>query len=180
MTEKIKGAPAKQASTTKVLRPFFDEKRAKALETEAMKWTGTPYIPNLMVKGRGVDCCRLPIALYQAFGLFTYEGFKMPEYKAFQDGEKSLEMLVSELKKGGFQEDPRKGTQRIKDNDVFAPACGSLVVFRVGRERKLHVGLALTSGFLHVMPGKNTRRDGFNKAWRDRVESVWVPSVETK
>lgn len=36
---------------------------------EALTWLGTPYHPHARVKGAGVDCAQMPIAVYSACGI---------------------------------------------------------------------------------------------------------------
>lgn len=174
MTDKKKET---KAEVQKELRPFFNEHRSQSLEKEALNWAGTPYLPNTMLRGRGVDCCRLPFALYQSIGLVSPKTV-LPEYKAFQDGKRSQTLLADQLETLGFAKEPNKAMKKGKEGDVFAPPCGSLLVFEIGRERKLHLGLALTSGFLHVMPNRPARREGITKAWVKRVVAVWTPFVQ--
>ena len=181
--------------------PYFDDAKGAALEKEAIKWAGTPYVPNTMIIGVGVDCLRLPVALYRAFGLL--QGFKFPEYRALQAAERNLGLVLEGIRENGFQNDPKKGMvtkivkierspteEEAKTNgnsdpvledgkeQLFKPKCGSLIVFKVGKDETIHLGLALTSGFIHVMPNRHARREGFTEKWQKRVLSVWEPTVE--
>ena len=40
-----------------------------AIVAEAMSWLGTPYAHRQRLKGVGVDCAQLPLAVYRACGL---------------------------------------------------------------------------------------------------------------
>lgn len=58
--------------------PSETDLRARIVE-EARSWLGTPYHHHAMVKGAGVDCAMLLVAVYGAVGLLP-EGFDPRPY----------------------------------------------------------------------------------------------------
>lgn len=175
--ETVKKTPKKRV-------PLFDsDEKMQALETEAKKWFGTPYLPQTMIMGVGADCLRLPCALYRAYGIL--QGFEFPDYKTLQSSSRNQKLIEEGLKESGFIRDPNDGIEEEKvDGEdpvkVLKPKCGSLVLFKIGKEETIHLGLALTSGFIHVMPSRRARRESFTEKWQKRLVSVWEPTVEVK
>lgn len=55
------------------------EERA-AVIAEATSWLGTPYHHRAMVKGHGVDCAMLPLAVYRAAVPHRMPSFEVPAY----------------------------------------------------------------------------------------------------
>lgn len=53
----------------RVVSPDQEEAEREAVWAEALTWQGTPYHHRAAVKGQGVDCARLPIAVYAAVGV---------------------------------------------------------------------------------------------------------------
>lgn len=48
---------------------MIDESETRAaIVAEALSWEGTPYHPHARIKGAGVDCAQLPVAVYSACG----------------------------------------------------------------------------------------------------------------
>ena len=53
------------------------EDKLKKVSDIAETWVGTPYKYGVKVKGRGIDCARLILSVFQEAGLIP-EGFKPP------------------------------------------------------------------------------------------------------
>lgn len=60
------------------LRPDSDEERHAVME-EALSWLRTPYQHYARVKGAGVDCAQLPIAVYSTCGIIPAVDPKYPK-----------------------------------------------------------------------------------------------------
>ena len=64
-----------------------------AIVAEALTWIGTPYAPDAAIKGVGIDCAQLPLAVYQAVGLIDpafKTGFYPQEWHIHRDRERLL------------------------------------------------------------------------------------------
>jgi cell wall-associated NlpC family hydrolase len=69
-------------------------KRAEIV-AEAMTWLNTPYHHNSSIKKVGVDCARLPAAIYYAVGLIPLvEPEYSPQWMLHHDQEKFLEFVL--------------------------------------------------------------------------------------
>ncbi len=84
---------------------------------EAMEWKGTPYHHRARVKGAGVDCAQILIAVYSAAGLIdAFEtGDYPPDWMMHRDEERYLGFIKGYADK------------------VESPLPGDVVLYRVGR-----------------------------------------------
>lgn len=66
-----------------------------AVIAEARRWIGTPYHHRASVFGAGVDCARMPIAVYSAVGIFPWydPGEYTPDWFLHQREERYLEQV---------------------------------------------------------------------------------------
>jgi cell wall-associated NlpC family hydrolase len=59
-----------------------------------MSWVGTPYHSNARVKGAGVDCAQMPIAVYHACGLIPdLDPEYSPQWHLHHDDELYLDQV---------------------------------------------------------------------------------------
>lgn len=72
----------------------IDQQRA-AVVAEALSWLGTPYHHLAQVKGAGVDCGQLLLAVYRDAGLIpqTESGYYPSDWHFHRDDERYLEMV---------------------------------------------------------------------------------------
>lgn len=73
----------------------LERAQREAVVSEARSWLETPYHHLARVKGAGVDCAQLPIAVYAAAGLIPdfNPGVYAPQWFLHRDGEKYLEQV---------------------------------------------------------------------------------------
>ena len=90
-----------------------------AVIAEAMTWLGTPWRHMARLKGVGVDCANLPIAVYGACGLIA--PFEPSPYPRDWHIHKREERIVPVVERFGREIDP--GDAQMAD----------LLVFRIGR-----------------------------------------------
>ena len=85
---------------------------------EALTWLGTPYHSHARIKGVGVDCAQLPVAVYVACGLIdTFN----PNYDAQWHMHRDEELYLDFVKPHAKEIDPK---------DVQA---GDFLIWRFGR-----------------------------------------------
>ena len=90
-----------------------------AVIAEAMTWLGTPWRHMARLKGVGVDCANLPIAVYGACGLI--EPFDPPPYPRDWHIHRNEERIVPVIERFGREIDPAQAQT------------ADLLVFRIGR-----------------------------------------------
>ena len=89
-----------------------------AIVAEALGWEGTPYHPNAMVKGIGVDCAMFPNACYSALGLAPRQAISYtPDWMMHRDEEVFLSFVTPHA--------------REIERDEAGP--GDFVIWRFGR-----------------------------------------------
>lgn len=67
-----------------------------AVVAEARTWLRTPYHHAGTIKGAGVDCAMLPLAVYRATGLlpeFSFDDYP-PDWHLHRDAERYLEIVT--------------------------------------------------------------------------------------
>jgi cell wall-associated NlpC family hydrolase len=89
-----------------------------AVEDEARTWLGTPYHSNARLRGIGVDCAQLPIAVFNALGVIPKLD---PEYVADWHLHRSEEKYVEWV---------LRYAREIKREEVGQ---GDLVLWKFGR-----------------------------------------------
>lgn len=65
---------------------------------EALSWQRTPYHPHAMIKGVGVDCARLPEAVYKAVGLLPAD-VAFPQFSEQYFLHQNAEVYLAEVVK---------------------------------------------------------------------------------
>ena len=108
-----------------------------AVVAEAMTWLGTPYHHHARIKGTGVDCAQLLIAVYAECELVpAVDPGKYPvEWHLHQNEEKFAEWL-----------------ERVGAREVQTPAPGDIALFRYGRTYS-HGGIVVGEQILHAYMG---------------------------
>ena len=144
--------------------PFKTPDQVKLLEEISNLWFGTPFITNNQIVGKGVDCVRLPVCILVSCGALPQD-FQWPQYGSTATKEVNWKAIKEGIDKHGFEE--------VKDVKKLQP--GDLLVFALGKQETVHLGLHLSSGFVHVMPNHTARRDDMTEKWKGRLKSVWRP-----
>lgn len=77
-----------------------EQQQRDLIVKEALSWVGTPYRHQAMVKGTGVDCAMILLAIFTSVGLF--DGVELPEYSSqwhlHRSEEKYLQTITKYLK----------------------------------------------------------------------------------
>ena len=115
------------------------EQRA-AVVAEALTWLGTPWRHAARLRGVGVDCCNLPIAVYAACGLI--EDFTPPPYPRDWHVHMREERIVPVIER--FGREIELGTEQVAD----------LLVFRIGRVFS-HCAIVIEPGRLGIHAAVN-------------------------
>lgn len=102
---------------TPIIELPVSEQRA-AVAQEAMAWLGTPYHHHARIKGVGVDCAQILIAIYAGLGLAPEidPGHYAHDWHLHQREEVYIDWV---LRAGG--------------HEVDAPGVGDIGLFRFGR-----------------------------------------------
>lgn len=90
-----------------------------AVIAEALTWLKTPYHDHARVKGAGVDCAQLPIAVYSAVGLIEPFEVSYPKDVYLHKGD---EIYINHVLQAGAVEIPAGQAQK-----------GDLALWRWGR-----------------------------------------------
>jgi cell wall-associated NlpC family hydrolase len=85
-----------------------EQQQRDLIVKEALSWVGTPYRHQAMVKGTGVDCAMILLAIFTSVGLL--DGVELPEYSSqwhlHRNEEKYLQTITKYLKPTN---DPKPG-----------------------------------------------------------------------
>lgn len=121
----------------------------KAIVEEAKTWLGTPYHHHGMVKGAGVDCAMILVAIYSKFGLLPKDFDPRPyptDWHLHRDAERYLGYLLQ------------------FGREVDAPQIGDVVVFKFGRAFS-HGAVYVGDGeIIHSYIGRGVVWDGLGSA----------------
>lgn len=88
-----------------------------AIVAEARTWLKTPYHHRAMVKGAGVDCAMILVAVYSAVGLI----------EKFDTGEYPIDWALHR------QEERYLGFLQKYGREVSTPGIGDVTVWKIGR-----------------------------------------------
>ena len=114
-----------------------------AVVAEAMTWLGTPWRHMARLKGVGVDCANLPIAVYAACGLI--EDFTPPPYPRDWHIHMREERIVPILQRFAREIDPADQQP------------GDPLVYKIGRVYS-HCALVIEPGRLGIHAAVNEGR----------------------
>jgi cell wall-associated NlpC family hydrolase len=103
----------------------------QAIIAEARTWLRTPYHQHGTLKGQGVDCAMLPIAVYAACGVIAPfdPGIYPPDWHMHRNDEKYLNLV------------------RARSVEVDQPQPGDFALFRIGRVFA-HGGICIGNGLV--------------------------------
>lgn len=113
-----------------------------AVESEALRWEGTPYHHHARIRGVGVDCAQILAAVYEAVGLVppTDLGQYAPDWHLHRSEEVYLRNVAAYCVR------------------TDTPGQGDIAVFKYGRCYS-HGGILLASGeILHAYIGRGVVR----------------------
>jgi cell wall-associated NlpC family hydrolase len=142
--------------------------RLAALQKEAARWEGTPFLPNSCSPGPkgGVCCHKLVGALYRAAGTLLVE---LPDAPAAHARFNATSIIEPWL-------DGRNEFERIPVPVAQEIIPGDLLGFRLLRILH-HIGVCIEPGvFLHTIEHLGTVRSAIEDAtWRRRLMAIWRP-----
>jgi cell wall-associated NlpC family hydrolase len=90
---------------------------------EAQAWINTPYLSNAMVKGAGIDCAMLLVAVYREVGLIPPDLDPRPYAPMWHLHQKSEE----------YKNIVERFAKEIAPPPAREPRPGDVVLFRIGR-----------------------------------------------
>lgn len=146
--------------TLRDLRTASDRGRVVA---EARTWLKTPFHHEARVKGAGVDCCQLLMAVYFSIGLIPVEHLAHYPKEWFLHTDQ--ERVLAEITKFCRQ--------------VDEPLPADIVTFRIGRARAAHAGILAEMTpyphMIHAHPRFGVTIDTLGKdhAYTDRISGWW-------
>ncbi|MCP5525018.1 MAG: C40 family peptidase [Verrucomicrobiales bacterium] len=112
------------------------------IETIAMKWKGTPFVPHAAQPGAGVDCVHLCGEILQEAGLIG--DYSFPTYRCDSGSHRDESVVLSWL----------NHSPAFVRTDGSRVQAGDVLCFHIGRVAH-HVGLALGPvRFIHALRGK--------------------------
>ncbi len=107
----------------------------KSVVQEALSWVGTPYHHHGRVKGVGVDCAQILLAVY-CDALALAPAMDVGHYSTQWHLHRGEEVYLSWLEKAGAKQ-------------VQAPAPGDIAMFRFGRTYS-HSAICVGDFFVHA------------------------------
>jgi hypothetical protein len=142
--------------------------RLRALQAEALRWTGTPFFPNSCSPGPkgGVCCHKLVGALYRAAGFLLVDLPDAPAAHARFNGSSLIEGWL----------DNRTEFIRFAVADPLTVMPGDLLGFRILRTLH-HIGVCVWPGvFLHAIEHLGTVQSALeDPTWGHRLLALWRP-----
>lgn len=121
----------------------------RQIVAEAATWLGTPYHHHGMVKGAGVDCAMILVAVYGKFGLMP-QGFDPRPYPQDWHLHRDAERYLGYLQQFGVE--------------VDAPQTGDVAVYKFGRAFS-HGGICTGGGrLIHSYMGRGVVWDDMDCA----------------
>lgn len=116
---------------------------------EAESWLGTPYHHEGMVKGAGVDCAMILVAVYKELGLIPLDVDPRPyphDWHLHRNAERYLNSLLQ------------------YSREVHKPDVGDVVLWKFGRTYS-HGGIYVGDGrIIHSYIGRGVVLDDINQA----------------
>jgi cell wall-associated NlpC family hydrolase len=138
-----------------------------AICAEAMTWERTPYHGHARLKGVGVDCAQLPIAVYSAVGIIPAI---QPEYSQQWMMHRDEEVYVAQI------------LEFSREIDAATVQAGDLLVWKFGRTYS-HSAIVLTPPLvIHAVMDANAvvqadyTGDELLRTHARRAFSVFTPS----
>ena len=148
------------------MKSYFENvERRAALVAEAMSWMGTPFRAYTAVRGGGVDCVSLCLAMYQAVGFLPV--LTLPQYRVGAGAhaeDSQLEKVIREIGRfaGGTPAPPYM--------------VGDLLGFNLGRVCH-HAGVVVNeTEFIHARRGYGVALGSLaDPFWKGKMEYQWRP-----
>jgi cell wall-associated NlpC family hydrolase len=143
--------------------PYFNHVgRRLILIAEASSWLGTPFRSYARVKGVGVDCVNLAMALYQETGFLN--GLSLPYYRVGEGAHIHTSKLEEWIEKCGRFERAQ------------SPAVGDALCIRFG-DVSHHVGVVTSDTmFIHVYRRQNATENSLaDSFWTEKTTAIWRP-----
>jgi len=130
-----------------------------AVVAEALAWEGTPFHDRARVKGAGVDCVNLLIAVYSAVGLIDESN---PDYKPqwFQHREEPRFLLGLEA----------HGARRIEPASALA---GDVLMYSYGRHAAHGAIVVDKTTIVHAFKPVGMVTRGDRREFAHRLDSAW-------
>lgn len=148
--------------------PWFTPDRVSALQQNAVRWLGTPFVPNSAERGPrgGVSCQKLVAELYFETGFVDRLPIpNVPMAHARANRDSLVEAFM--LSRPEFQRLPTH-TTRVQPGDLLGFFIGKTVH---------HMGVALTNReFIHALEGLGVVRSQLSDpTWFGRLGALWRP-----
>ena len=147
---------------------FSTANRIAALQSEAVRWEGTPFFPNSCACGPrgGVSCQKLVGALYRGVGFCDVDIPDVPMSHARFNRDSLVEAFMAN----------RPEFLRFAVADVPTVRPGDLLGFRLHRTVH-HLGVCVWEGvFVHAIEGLGVTQSALEDAtWSSRLEALWRP-----
>lgn len=143
-------------------RPLDEVVARLAVVQEALSWLGTPYHIGARVKGAGVDCAQLPLAVFEAVGLIPHHEPE-PYLPGWNQHRVDDRMIVT----------ADRFFRRLGEDE--APQPGDVALFTSGKCVS-HVAISLEwPEVVHAHESAGTIRDNVeqNRALKKRLYGVW-------
>ena len=117
----------------------MNAERRERVVAEALSWLGTPYAHRQRLRGVGVDCAQLPLAVYEACGLIA--DAEVQPYAAQWHLHRGEELYLAYV-------------QALGGREVAAPEPGDLVLWRYGRTFSHGAILVAPARVVHAVRGQ--------------------------
>lgn len=137
----------------------MNEETLNKLRTEADSWLGTPHIHKRAIKGLGVDCINLVVALYKHLGYLPQE-FTLPNYKVSLGAHNPSNAMSEQLLASGLVEE-------VKDIQN-----GDILVFKTGGGYSAHIGIVIDNYLYHSFINHGVIKSPLNH-WTKRVDKIF-------
>ena len=125
---------------------WFQQKLASA----AASWLGTPFVPHAQMRGAGVDCIHLCVAIYQEAGFM--DSFTPPRY-TIDAGAHQAESQILDWLSSHRDFVPVFASAADKEDVLEALLPGDLLVFKIGVSEHHCAVLLGRKKFIHARAG---------------------------
>lgn len=133
--------------------------RINEVIAEARSWLKTPYQHQAMLKGVGVDCVGLVVAVGLATGVLDITPQQIARYAGY-----------------GRLPNPRKMGEYMRKHliPVTDPQPGDIMWIQWRHDLPMHLAIITNAGMIHAFSDpKEVVEHRINQQWRNRVNSYW-------